>query len=237
MESVRNQSFVDWEHIVVDDGSTDDSVRRIKAQQACDNRIRLIEHKSNQGPRKARNLASERARGRYIAFLDSDDYWLPDKLEQQLNTMEQQGAPISGVGYEVRDMRDRWLRRRHVPKRIHYTHLLFANLLSASTTIYDTQYFGRVLNHCPWGDEDHHLWLQMLRKPGTVACGLDEVFAVVRQRPGSRSDNKIKALRRRWQTYRRAQSLSLISSCLWFGCYACESITHRTVAWCRRRAC
>jgi teichuronic acid biosynthesis glycosyltransferase TuaG len=222
------QSFGEWEHIIVDDASTDNSVSLIEAARRCDRRIRLIKKKVNSGPRHARNEASRCARGRYIAFLDSDDYWLPQKLEKQLAFMCKYDIPISAVAYEVHDLSDICLRIRHMPAHIPYSRLLYANLLSASTTIYDTHHCGQALNLCPWGDEDHHLWLQILRTHNIAARGLNQVLAVLRQRPGSRSSSKLKAAGRRWQTYRRAQGLSFASSCFWFVRYIMDALISRS---------
>ena len=227
MASVRAQSFTKWEHIIVDDASTDNSVALIQSAQKHDQRIRLIRQAHNHGPRRARNKASRHALGRFIAFLDSDDYWLPQKLEKQLHFMRACDTPISGVAYEVHDIKGRCLRVRHMPEHISYSHLLYANLLSASTTLYDTHYYGRAFNFCSWGDEDHHLWLQMLRGRNITACGLNEALVVILQRPRSRSSDKLKAIRRRWQTYRRAQKLPFMSSCYWFCRYVYDAVAYR----------
>lgn len=231
MHSVRYQSVSDWEHIIVDDASTDNSLEVINKVRDGDERIIVLSQDSQSGPRLARNRAVSVSQGRYIAFLDGDDYWLEHKLARQISIMEEHAAPISAVAYEVRDMRGTYLRRRNLPESISYRSLLCTNLFGCSTTLYDTKYFGRVLNDCPWGDEDHYLWLHMLRDYDVKhAYGINEVLAVIVDRPGSRFSNKLRAAGRRWQTYRRAQSLSWISSCLWFGCYACTAVMFRLLS-------
>ena len=93
--SVQNQSYENWEMIIIDDASTDESVTKIKEIIEGDSRIRLVSLKENIGAAKARNIAIQEARGRYIAFLDSDDIWLPHKLKTQLLFMEEMSVAFS----------------------------------------------------------------------------------------------------------------------------------------------
>lgn len=227
IQSVQAQSLEDWEHIIIDDASEDNSVLCIQELQATEKRLRLLTLKENSGPRVARNTGILAARGRYIAFLDSDDLWLPEKLLLQFEAMRATNIPINGVAYEVRTMQGQWLRTRNMPSAINYQRLLCTNLLSASTTMYDSQYFGIVENNCFAGDEDHHLWLTLLKKFGRPAQGINQVLTILRSRPDSRSANKIYAAKRRWHTYRQAQNLPLWQSAAYFICYALESLLHR----------
>ena len=238
LDSVEAQSFEDWEHIVVDDASSDDSVALIDARierlggvDAA--RLRLLRSSVNQGPRLARNRAVAAARGRYIAFLDSDDWWHPRKLEHQLRFMREGGWAISCHSYEQRGADGRDLGVFRVRPRIGYRRTLCVNMLSASTVVCDTQGMGDIRNHCASGNEDHVLWLRLLREYGD-AGGLDEALSVYRMRAASRSRDKLAAAARRWRTYRDAERFGRLRSAAWFSCYALTALWRR-IPWLLRR--
>lgn len=236
LDSVDAQSFEDWEHIVVDDGSDDDSAALIeaRAQSAGDaSRLKLIRSPGNEGPRLARNRAVAAARGRYIAFLDNDDWWHAEKLARQLHFMREGGWSISCHSYAQRDDADKDLGVFRVRPRISYRLTLCTNMLSASTVICDRKQLGDLRNHCAVGNEDHTLWLRLLREHGD-AGGLDQVLSVYRMRSGSRSRDKRAAAARRWRTYRQAEGLNWWRSAAWFSCYAVTALWRRA-PWLFRR--
>jgi teichuronic acid biosynthesis glycosyltransferase TuaG len=208
IDSVRAQTFQDWEMVIVDDCSSDGTIAVLESYQRIDPRVILIQNESNLGPATTRNRAIERASGRYIAFLDSDDVWLPVKLDTQLGFMEANGADLSYTSYEkISEDGDRTGRIVHVPPTTSYGQLLNHSVIGCLTAIYDTQSVGKTYMPEIKRRQDYALWLKILRN-GHVARGLDEPLAYLRVHKGSLSSNKLTSLRYTWQVYRNIEHLS-----------------------------
>lgn len=223
IRSVMQQSFHDWELIVVDDASADSSVDLVQVLCAEDGRIRLIQLEQNSGAAVARNAAFESARGRYIAFLDGDDLWLPHKLERQLAFMEQTGATFSFSAYEKIDLNGNHLSTIGVPVRVMYKDMLKNSSIGCLTAMYDTHYFGNVYMPDIRKRQDLGLWLALLKRTA-YAYGLNESLAKYRVRPGSISANKLSAAQYQWCLYRDVEKLSLLDSSYYFAHYAVRGL-------------
>lgn len=199
--SVRAQSLPDWEMLLVNDGSTDGSAACMRELAAREKRLRLMGWADNRGAAAARNAAIRAARGRFIAFLDADDLWLPGKLAVQTGYMARTGATLVFSAYERMDAAGRPLGRVGVPARVTRERLLRGNVIGCLTAIYDTARFGRAEMPGLRRRQDYGLWLDLLsREP--EAHGIDEVLARYRVRPASLSGNKLRALAATWALYR-----------------------------------
>jgi glycosyltransferase involved in cell wall biosynthesis len=178
--------------IIVDDCSTDSSAEIINAYAGKDSRIIYLKtEKSSGSPTKPRNIAIEKASGRYIAFLDSDDVWMPTKLEEQLKLLEDEHTAIAFSNYEkMSETGKRKNRMIIAPRVVTYDVLLKGNVIGNVTGMYDTQKVGKVF--CPYvHHEDYVVWLSILRQ-GFVAKNTNKVHALYRLRKRSVSSNKWK---------------------------------------------
>lgn len=220
--SVLNQSIASLELIAVDDASSDRSLSIIDEIASVDARVVRIALRDNRGAALARNRALASARGRYVAFLDSDDYWEPDKLEKQIKEMEITGLPICTCGYRMQfeDSNGHGNEKIfHVRNRITYDDLLRTNYFSCSTlvlkrSLVPENMFDPTLMH-----EDYGAWLGLL-KNGQEACGIDEPLAIYRIRNGSRSHDKVSAALGRWVTLERCTDEPLLKRTVLFVQYA-----------------
>lgn len=221
IESVRNQTFGDWELLVVDDGSTDDSADIIKDMEQTDGRIKYLKTNAPSGsPIVPRNIGVKNALGRYIAFLDSDDAWLPNKLERQMKMFEQyEDMAICFSNYEkMTEQGERNNRIIKAPSISTYKQLLLSNVIGCLTAVYDTEKVGKVFfqNH---SHEDYILWLDILKR-GYVARNTNTVEALYRVRENSVSSNKLKTLCWQWDIYRNVEKIGLFRSSYYFFNYA-----------------
>jgi teichuronic acid biosynthesis glycosyltransferase TuaG len=224
IESVIAQSHKDWELLVVDDGSSDGTAQIISEYAAKDQRVRLIQSPGNEGAGPARNRALAAARGRYIAFLDGDDIWLPQKLERQLRFMQTSGAYFTFTAYEmVSEAADKSLRTIRVPCTKSYRDLLANTNIGCLTVMLDTRRTGRVSMPAIPVRQPLVLWLRLLRTYGE-AQGLDEVLARYRVRPGSISRNKRRAALGVWRVYREYERLPLLEAVWFFAHYALRGV-------------
>lgn len=222
--SVRAQSFGAWELIVVDDASDDGSADAIAAAAAGDGRIRLLRHETNRGAAAARNTALACARGRFIAFLDSDDLWKPEKLAAQLAHVEHTGAALVFSAYERIDAAGRVTGIIRPPPRVSRDHMLGRNHIGMLTALYDTRATGGVrLFPDVRLRQDYGLWLSILRDIGE-GIGMPEVLASYRVRPGSLSADKVAAARATWHVYRTLEGLPLHRALWHFARYARSGI-------------
>lgn len=208
--SVQSQSYKNWELIIVDDCSTDDSIAVLE-KELSDHRIFLIKNKKNLGIANSRNIAISAAQGRYIAFLDSDDIWLPTKLERQLAFMKKTKFPICFSSYYTINKNNIKTGLRLIPDRSSYESLLTAHHIGTLTAIYDTEFYGKQyfleIHH-----EDYEMWLRLFKKLPSPIFGIKEPLAEYRVHNGSKSSNKFKTIMWRWRIYREFEKLNISKS-------------------------
>lgn len=221
IESVIRQTYTNWELIIVDDVSPDNSNELIECYQKKDSRIKLIKLETNSGPAQARNQGIKEAIGKYIAFLDADDLWADNKLEKQITFMCENGVEFSFTSFQMIDEQTSVSvgRRTSVPSKVSYEDILKTCHIFCSTVIYNKEYFGKLYMPDILKRQDFALWLRMLKQID-FAHSIDEVLMLYRIRKESVSSNKIKAARYQWRVYRDEEKLSLISSFYYFINYA-----------------
>ena len=214
IDSVLAQTYENWEMLLVDDCSPDNSAQIVAQYQKRDDRIKYIKLAENCGAAVARNTGLSEARGRYIAYLDADDIWLPKKLERQLEFMNSNNAVFSCCDYEKIEADGSSLNKTvHMPKTITYEQLLRNTIIQTVGVIVDTKFVQRDLLLMPnvRRGQDSATWLQMLRN-GVKFAGQNEVLAQYRRVPQSLSANKFKAMKRTWYLYRGIEKLSVLKS-------------------------
>ena len=226
---VSEQTYKDWELILVDDASTDgsaDLIEKIIAGQG--KRIRLIRKSVNEGAAAARNSGIDASAGRYIAFLDADDVWRPEKLEKQIAFMEKTGAAFSFHSYEFGDEKANPTGRVvRAPQTLKFRQALSRTVIFTTTVMFDTEKIDMEIIHMPQvPSEDTATWWRIL-KSGYVAYGLDENLAVYRRPAKSLSSNKFVAIQRIWFLYRNIADLSVIQSMFYFIGWAVRATLRR----------
>ncbi|MCC5934413.1 MAG: glycosyltransferase family 2 protein [Balneolales bacterium] len=205
-ESVLAQRFTDFEFFVTDDASTDKTPGILAELAARDDRMRVLRNSENRGVAAARNRALELARGRYLAFLDGDDFWYPDFLGEMLSFMETGGFSFACASHERVDENLNPLRKPFiVPEAITRKELLQTCSIPLLTTVLDRKALGPVRFPLLPVNNDYALWLQLIRRAGTVH-GNPKVLAVYRMRKGSVSSNKLRSMRYIWHIYRQQES-------------------------------
>lgn len=214
IESVLSQTHTNWEMILADDCSPDNSADIIAEYAAKDSRIRYLKLEKNGGAAKARNAALNYANGRYIAYLDADDIWLPEKLERQIAFMNCNGYSFTCCGYEKIESDGTSTNKFiYMPKTYSYEQLLRNTVIQTVGVIVDTKLVDRTLLVMPnvRRGQDSATWLQMLRN-GVKFYGQHEILAKYRRVPQSLSSNKLNAMKRTWYIYRGVEKLSLPKS-------------------------
>lgn len=214
IQSVISQTYKNWEHILVDDCSTDKSADIILECAEKDSRIKYIKLNKNSGAGIARNTAIEAAKGKYIAFLDSDDLWYPEKLEKQLNFMQKNDYHFSFTDYDVIDVTGNKLSNYIKCKPIvTYKSALYKNPIGCLTVIYNADFFGKQYMPAIRKRQDYALWLRLLKI--TNGYGLGDCLSSYRIGNDSISSNKFNLLKYEWKIYREEEGLPLIKSCFY----------------------
>jgi len=223
IRSVVSQTFTNWEMIIVDDFSSDKSVNVIQSFVDQDSRIRLIRLPENSGAAVARNTAIEAAKGRYIAFLDSDDLWLPNKLEAQIALMQAHAYPFVFSAYDKIDEQGKIFGHIGIPEKVAYSDLLKTCSIGCLTVIYDAAYFGKVYMPTNTKREDFAMWLKLL-KMTDYAFGINKTLAQYRVYDNQNSANKIQMAAEGWRVYREVECLSILKATYYFSHYAVRGI-------------
>ncbi|OYQ72529.1 glycosyltransferase family 2 protein [Wohlfahrtiimonas sp. G9077] len=211
IRSIQVQSFKDYEHIIIDDCSTKPFSEELLEIIDSDPKILFIKRSWNAGPAVTRNRGISEAKGKYIAFLDADDTWLPDKLEKQVAFMEKTQCPLSYTNYNVVDEEGTYLGTREAPLELSYRELIRVNRIGCLTAMYNTEICGKQYMPNILKRQDYGLWLKITKKFGP-AQGIDEVLAKYRSSKRSLSGNKLKVLKYQWRLYREIENLSLLKS-------------------------
>lgn len=202
IESVLNQTYSNFELLVINDCSKDGTAKLVEDFSAKDNRVRLISNEKNSGVSFTRKHGLEEANGSWIAILDSDDAWAPEKLEKQIELQNRTNADLLFTGSAFMDSEGRpidWY--LHAPAEATYRQLLKQSVLSNSSALVRKELYAK---HYAVGDgmhEDFAIWLSIL-KEGKKAYGVDEPLLIYRIAKSSKSGNKIKAAKMNWNTYR-----------------------------------
>ncbi|EDX62252.1 MULTISPECIES: glycosyltransferase family 2 protein [Bacillus cereus group] len=224
IQSVQSQTYTNWEMIIVDDVSKDNTRELIKEEIKKDDRIQLIELQENGGAAIARNTGINCAKGKYIAFLDSDDLWLPEKLEKQVAFMQNNDVAFSFTSYQIMNQ-DGTLTDKvvHVPEKINYNGLLKNTIIGCLTVMLDIEKLGKVQMPNIRTRQDTATWLKIL-KQGHCAYGLDEVLSKYRKVENSISSKKFKMAKMNWKLYREIEGLSIPKSAWCFINYALNGV-------------
>ena len=213
INSVIKQTYSNWELIIVDDCSTDESYHVVQTFANDDNRILLLRNKSNLGVAQTRNRGLGRVRGGFVAFLDADDAWLPEKLQKQIDFMRLQNAAMCFTSYETIEADGSHRNYVHVPCRVDYRGFRKNTVTCSHTIMFDLSKVSKATLVCPSFEEEFDfpedlvVWLSVL-KTGVIAYGLDEVLAKNRKHGTSRSADKRRAVARTWNAYRRIEKLT-----------------------------
>lgn len=223
IDSVRNQTYRDWEMIIVDDCSPDNGQGEaiVKRIIATDPRIKLVSLSENRGSAGARNKGIENASGEYIAFLDADDLWNPEFLEKQLQFMKKNDASIVFSSYKriSEDGQKETFAPFIVPKKVDYRKILRSLPIFPSTAVMNTGKIGKHFFNESMGSlrDDYVYWLNILKNHVDFAYGNQEVLAAYRLRQDSVTANKLRVIYPHWHVLRHIEKLSLLKSSYYLG--------------------
>ena len=227
IESVQRQSYPHWELLIVDDASTDRTADIIKDHQKQDNRIHFFVKPKHSGIADTRNQCLKMAKGRFLAFLDSDDVWHPEKLEQQLRFMMEQKIGFSYSSYDCID--EQGLPLEKLVKSagtLDYNAYMHNTIIGCSTVMIDTTIIDNVFVPNFRTSEDTAMWLNILKK-GFLAYAIEQPLTSYRIRQHSASSNKLKASSDLWRVYRQQEKLSLFKALGCFFSYAYNAVKKR----------
>lgn len=216
IESIIAQTYLNWELLVTDDCSTDETCSIIERYAAADKRIKLFRLDTNSGAGSARNFSIDRAQGRYIAFCDSDDRWYPEKLEKQLAFMTDKDCGLSYTSYLTCDERGDNTGIVVCRKKETLFSTKCDNGIGCSTAIYDTQKVGKIRMPLIRKRQDWGLLLRILSKC-RVAYGMKEPLAIYRLRNNSLSQKKSSLIKYNIAVYKTVLGWSSVKSNLFFG--------------------
>lgn len=219
LASAIGQTYPAWELLVADDCSPDRTADIVASAAADDPRIVLLRGKENQGPAQARNRALNHAKGRWIAFLDSDDVWLPDKLERSLEFAKSLRAALVFTGFRrMSDDGKTVGSYQAVPDKLAYNDLLGNTSIATSSVLIDRELAGDFRMKNVYYD-DFACWLEILKR-GELARGLNLDLMRYRVVKGSVSRNKLRSAKEVWKAYREIENLNLVTSMISFVRYA-----------------
>ncbi|MDV4314276.1 glycosyltransferase family 2 protein [Acinetobacter indicus] len=223
IESILGQTYLNWELIIIDDCSSDNSVEVIAKYVDQDERIKLIVLEKNSGAAVARNRGIEEANGRFIAFLDSDDSWHPEKLSKQVKFMLENDYDFTYTAYHKVNEYGEYLSKVNIPLKTQYNELLKTCVIGCLTAMYDSHKLGKVYFPLIRKRQDFALWLKIL-KLTPYAYGLNEDLANYTVRSDSISANKLKAAQYNWYLYRNIEKLNILKSMYYFSHYMIKGI-------------
>lgn len=224
IESVLAQTYQNWELLITDDGSTDKSVEIVSKYCIKDDRINILVPDEHQGIARARNMSISRVKGRFVAFLDSDDIWYPEKLEKQVGYMLENDLAFTYSSYEIIDAQGN--SKNRVVKDagvVSYKKYLRNTIICCGTVVVDKEKTGHFATPIIKTSEDMSLWLSIMKR-GFDAYPVEGPLHKYRITPGSASSNKFKAACDVWRVYRKIEKLSLPTSVFNFVCYTFNAV-------------
>ena len=226
IDSVLAQTYKNWEMIIVDDCSSDHTRDIVLNSAKQDSRIKYYFLQHNSGAAVARNTAMEHAEGEYMAFLDSDDIWVPDKLEKQLSFMKENDVAFSSTSYELIDEDSKLLGKvRFARPLTNYKRMLYSNVLGNSTVMYSVRKLGKFKIPDIRKRNDYVLWLAILKKE-KYAVGMPDVLMQYRVRKHSLSSNKFGLVKYHWYIYRKVEGIGKLRSFIYLTCLCFKKYFH-----------
>lgn len=229
IKTVIDQTYQNWELLLVDDCSKDNSAEIAKEYAKKDKRVKYFKLKENSGAAVARNFALENSKGRFIAYLDSDDLWKKEKLEKQVKFMLENNYAFTCTDYEKIDEEGNSLNKIiKIPKRVNYNLFLRNTIIQTVGVMVDTKLTGKELLVMPniRRRQDAATWCQLL-KNGFDCYEVPENLSYYRVVSNSLSSNKFKAVKMNWYWYRNIEKLSLFKTCYCFVGYAFNAVKKR----------
>jgi len=229
VRSVQEQSYSNWELLLIDDCSTDKSLDIIQKLIAKDKRIKLLRMKCNSGAGLSRNTGTKAAKGKYLAFLDADDVWVKKKLEKQIAFMQEGGYAFTYGGYMFADENGEPTGKRvFVPENITYKQALKNHIISTPSVMLDLDKIDKYVIKMPdiRSGQDAATWWKILRHIDT-AYGINETLFYYRRSTNSLSANKFKAMKRTWHLLTKVEKLGLAQSVYSFACYGYSAVKKR----------
>ncbi|MGG7034890.1 MAG: glycosyltransferase family 2 protein [Flavobacterium sp.] len=212
VQSVLNQTHENWELIIVDDCSSDTTVAVIKEICESESRIKLFPLQKNIGPAKSRNIGIEHASGKYLTFLDADDLWFPEFIENSILNINKSGIPFVFSSYKRSNEKLEFVYSDFiVPEKVTYTDILKTNSISCLTAFLDIERLGKKKMPNILKRQDMGLWLQYLKEI-PFALGIKEPRAIYRIRQNSLSRNKKNLVKYQWQFYREVEKLNFFQT-------------------------
>ena len=227
VNSVLGQTYTNWELIIVDDASNDNSRELISNIAARDNRIKFVFLTKNIGVAGSRNIALEKSKGRYIAFLDSDDVWKKEKLTKQIHFMQSNNVLFSFSSYEpMSENGIEIFKEIKAPFKIDYNTLLKNTIIGCLTVVLDKDKIGDFKVPNLKTSQDLALWLSIM-KDGVIAYGIKQSLAYYRIVGKSNTSNKFKVFVGIWKVYRNEEGLGYMKSIWCFLNYAFNAVKKR----------
>ena len=227
IESVLSQTYQSWELIIVDDYSSDNTISIVEKYANIDERIKFHANTSNLGAAKTRNVAIKLSRGRFVAFLDSDDLWLPVKLEVQIEIMLSRNISFSFSNYaQINQNGDKLERHLIIPQQLSYNQYLKNTIIGCLTVVLDREQIGNIEMEDIRTSHDMALWLNILKR-GHLAYGINDVLAIYRVLNSSITSSKLKAAKDVRYVYRSVERLGVFHSLIFFSSYVYHAIKKR----------
>lgn len=220
LDSIFYQDYKDIEIVLVDDCSKDKSAEIIADLKKSHPEIVYFLQEKNMGAGAARNKALELAKGQYVAFLDSDDAWMPDKISRQIELMKDKKSPFSYAAIEMMNENGETLKgKRNIKETCDYKYLLHNTIIATSSVVIDRMVLGDFRMPLRRGGQDYATWLMLLRD-GAVAYGINEVLVRYRVARGSLSSNKFKSLKQVWEIQTQDEKINKVSAAFHLMCFA-----------------
>lgn len=222
--SVFEQTYQKVEMVIIDDCSKDKTVEVVKDLRSKNSNIVFLKQNENMGAAVARNTALMLAKGRYVAFLDADDLWKPEKIAKQIELMQQTGSPFCYTSIEMINQEGVIIKtKRLIRTNIDYNFLLHNTMIATSTVIIDRTVLGDFRMPLRRGGQDYATWLLLLRNE-IVAVGIDEALCQYRISPGSLSSNKLKNIKQVWDIQVKQEKIKKCRVLLNIVCYLLNAV-------------
>lgn len=220
LNSIFNQDYKNIEIVLVDDCSKDKSAEIIAELQKTHPEIVYYLQEKNMGAGAARNKSLELARGQYAAFLDSDDIWMPGKINRQIEWMKVKNSPFSYTAIEMMDENSETIKsKRNIKETCDYKYLLHNTIIATSSVVIDRTVLGDLRMPLRRGGQDYATWLMLLRG-GVVAQGINEALLRYRVASGSLSSNKFKSIKQVWEIQTQDEKINKVSVAFHVMCFS-----------------